>query len=248
MVGPLSGSLPGSFSAPLTGSLSGPSIGSSSVASVGTPIAPPMSYDYRGYSLPGQPGQMAPSGFTRPLYPVYSPYTYPKPVQEMTEIRELPRDFNTELPAELTTGQQTNYSLPSTIQPHLASHLQRSISSTSASSSKSATNFPRSQVDKVRCQCPYKGCSYKGTFMSKDYLRRHIREQHRHSRGHVCLGINPDGSSWGCRKRFNRPYQLVNHWRGQRSLRKCGVPDTELVKYGIVRGDNEEQTAQPTAK
>lgn len=89
--------------------------------------------------------------------------------------------------------------------------------------------------DRNRCRCTYKGCTYKGTFLSKDYLRRHIREQHKHSRGHYCQGHNADGTTWGCRKRFNRPYQLVNHWRGQRSLKKCGVPDSELKKYGIKR-------------
>lgn len=88
---------------------------------------------------------------------------------------------------------------------------------------------------KVRCKCPYKDCPYKGTFMSKDYLRRHIREQHKHSRPHACYGINNKGVTWGCGKRFNRPYQLANHWKTKRSLERCHVPDMILKKYGIIR-------------
>ncbi|GME89816.1 unnamed protein product [Ambrosiozyma monospora] len=83
-------------------------------------------------------------------------------------------------------------------------------------------------------KCGHPDCKYRGTFLSKDYLRRHIREQHRGAKGHVCKGVNPDGSTWGCSKKFNRPYQLVNHWKGQRSLKRCGVPKSELAKYGIV--------------
>lgn len=93
----------------------------------------------------------------------------------------------------------------------------------------------RSRVDhKVKYKCNYPGCHYKGTFLSKDYLRRHIREQHRRSKDHICSGYHPNGQKWGCNKKFSRPYQLVNHWRGQRSLKRCGVPETELRKYGIL--------------
>ncbi|GMG19824.1 unnamed protein product [Ambrosiozyma monospora] len=83
-------------------------------------------------------------------------------------------------------------------------------------------------------KCGHPDCKYRGTFLSKDYLRRHIREQHRGAKGHVCKGVNADGSTWGCSKKFNRPYQLVNHWKGQRSLKRCGVPKSELAKYGIM--------------
>ncbi|GMM27380.1 hypothetical protein DAMA08_000960 [Martiniozyma asiatica (nom. inval.)] len=84
-------------------------------------------------------------------------------------------------------------------------------------------------------QCDYPGCKYAGFFLSKDYLRRHVREQHKKTRRHICYGVNPDGTTWGCNKRFNRPYQLVNHWKGQRSLKRCGVVKSELVKAGIVQ-------------
>ena len=88
--------------------------------------------------------------------------------------------------------------------------------------------------EKVRFKCNYKGCHYKGTFLSKDYLRRHIREQHRRSKEHICMGYHSNGVRWGCNKKFSRPYQLVNHWRGQRSLKRCGVPRDELSKNGII--------------
>lgn len=87
--------------------------------------------------------------------------------------------------------------------------------------------------DRVKYKCNYTGCHYKGTFLSKDYLRRHIREQHRRSKEHICKGFHSNGEKWGCNKKFSRPYQLVNHWRGQRSLKRCGVPLSELRRCGI---------------
>lgn len=87
--------------------------------------------------------------------------------------------------------------------------------------------------DRVKYKCNYTGCHYKGTFLSKDYLRRHIREQHRRSKEHICKGFHSNGEKWGCNKKFSRPYQLVNHWRGQRSLKRCGVPLGELRRCGI---------------
>ncbi|ODV82613.1 hypothetical protein CANARDRAFT_204906 [[Candida] arabinofermentans NRRL YB-2248] len=93
-------------------------------------------------------------------------------------------------------------------------------------------------LNNVKFKCNYPRCKYEGTFLSKDYLRRHIREQHRRSKTHSCDGILKTGEKagmpWGCGKKFNRPYQLVNHWRGQRSLKRCGVPQEELVRYGIL--------------
>lgn len=88
--------------------------------------------------------------------------------------------------------------------------------------------------NKPKFKCTHPGCRYKGTFLSKDYLRRHIREQHKRSREHICQGYNKDGTRWGCDKKFSRPYQLVNHWRGQRSLKRCGVPECELRKAGVL--------------
>lgn len=87
---------------------------------------------------------------------------------------------------------------------------------------------------RIRYKCNYHSCRYKGTFLSKDYLRRHIREQHRRSKEHVCMGFSINGEKWGCNKKFSRPYQLVNHWRGQRSLKRCGVPEEELRRRGIL--------------
>jgi hypothetical protein len=88
--------------------------------------------------------------------------------------------------------------------------------------------------EKIKFKCNYPDCRYKGEFLSRDYLRRHIREQHKRSREHVCLGYKSNGEKWGCNKKFSRPYQLVNHWRGQRSLKRCGVPEYELRKNGVL--------------
>ena len=88
--------------------------------------------------------------------------------------------------------------------------------------------------DNESIKCHYQGCRYKGTFLSKDYLRRHIREQHKRSREHICSGYNENGIKWGCNKTFSRPYQLVNHWRGQRSLKRCSVPVMKLKKAGVL--------------
>lgn len=78
--------------------------------------------------------------------------------------------------------------------------------------------------------CPYFDCKYRGTFQNVDYLRRHIKEQHITSNDHKCAGPN-----WGCGKVFKRPYQLVNHWRGRRSLLNCEVPQDILDKYQIKK-------------
>ncbi|AWU73772.1 uncharacterized protein C5L36_0A03720 [Pichia kudriavzevii] len=91
-----------------------------------------------------------------------------------------------------------------------------------------------SATDKLKYKCNYPGCRYKGTFLSKDYIRRHIREQHKREREHVCQGFHSNGEMWGCNKRFSRPYQLINHWRGQRSLKRCGVPESELRRCGVL--------------
>lgn len=90
------------------------------------------------------------------------------------------------------------------------------------------------KTNETTFKCNYPCCRYKGTFLSKDYLRRHIREQHRRSKEHICKGYNLNGEKWGCNKKFSRPYQLVNHWKGQRSLKRCGVPEVELKKRGII--------------
>ncbi|GMM31133.1 hypothetical protein DAMA08_038780 [Martiniozyma asiatica (nom. inval.)] len=89
--------------------------------------------------------------------------------------------------------------------------------------------------------CPYPDCKYMGTFQTADYLRRHIKEQHiqQSNRSHICGGINEEtGVEWGCGKVFKRPYQLVNHWKGRRSLKKCNVPDLILLEHEIVRDLN----------
>lgn len=80
-------------------------------------------------------------------------------------------------------------------------------------------------------QCPYQDCKYRGTFQSVDYLRRHIKEQHlvKPDDQHLCQGQN-----WGCGKSFKRPYQLVNHWKSQRSLLNCRVPSEILEKHQIT--------------
>ncbi|GMF79253.1 unnamed protein product [[Candida] boidinii] len=83
--------------------------------------------------------------------------------------------------------------------------------------------------------CPYSDCKYKSSFSSKDYLRRHIKEQHKKCPVHHCCGVDPlTGKKWGCGKGFKRPYQLVNHWKGARSLGKCQLPENQLKKYNIL--------------
>lgn len=106
------------------------------------------------------------------------------------------------------------------------------IHNNSTQLSSPTTSIPTPANNYYRCTHP--DCRYKGTFLSKDYLRRHVREQHRRSREHVCRGYHKNGSTWGCNKKFSRPYQLVNHWKGQRSLKRCGVPEHELRKVGAL--------------
>ncbi|ODV87406.1 hypothetical protein CANARDRAFT_26807 [[Candida] arabinofermentans NRRL YB-2248] len=84
---------------------------------------------------------------------------------------------------------------------------------------------------RARYKCTFDGCKYNGSFQSKDYLRRHIREQHTHKREHRCTGAG----GWGCQRVFKRPYQLINHWKGVRSLRKCSVPERLLGEHGIKK-------------
>lgn len=81
--------------------------------------------------------------------------------------------------------------------------------------------------------CPYIDCKYRGTFQTVDYLRRHTKEQHITSNEHCCKG-----PTWGCGKNFKRPYQLVNHWKGRRSLLNCNVPQKILDKYNIQKDMN----------
>ncbi|KAG7700252.1 hypothetical protein KL930_000940 [Ogataea haglerorum] len=109
-----------------------------------------------------------------------------------------------------------------------------SADSRETSTSRASHHSHDSDLDCHKFKCTYPGCKYKGTFLSKDYLRRHIREQHRKTKLHACEGRNKDDTVWGCSKKFSRPYQLINHWRGQRSLKKCGVPAEELMRYGII--------------
>lgn len=107
------------------------------------------------------------------------------------------------------------------------------FSRTDSSTSLSSDNDNNYNGNSVY-RCTHPNCRYKGTFLSKDYLRRHVREQHRRAREHVCRGHLSNGTTWGCNKKFSRPYQLVNHWKGQRSLRRCGVPEEELRKAGAL--------------
>ncbi|GMG38385.1 unnamed protein product [Ambrosiozyma monospora] len=81
-------------------------------------------------------------------------------------------------------------------------------------------------------KCPYEDCKFEGAFQSQDYLKRHIREQHKEKGKHVCSGIY-NGKTWGCNKRFNRPYQLTNHWDSIKSLNECHVPDEILIAKNI---------------
>lgn len=90
--------------------------------------------------------------------------------------------------------------------------------------------------------CPHADCKYKGTFQNVDYLRRHIKEQHISSREHKCKG-----NGWGCGKSFKRPYQLVNHWRGRRSLINCNVPQ-EIIDKHFIHRDMKELSKKPTRK
>lgn len=118
------------------------------------------------------------------------------------------------------------------VKPLIASLLS---ASTSTSSSLSSTN---SNLSLQSLFCPFDNCKYKGSFQSIDYLRRHIKEQHQlnNNKVHKCFGLNEeDGSYWGCNHVFKRPYQLINHWKGRRSLKGCQVPDSLLNKHGIVR-------------
>lgn len=113
------------------------------------------------------------------------------------------------------------------------STLLSTCSSTSSSISSAASNLSLQSL-----LCPFDNCKYKGSFQSIDYLRRHIKEQHQqnNNKAHKCFGFNDaDGSYWGCNHVFKRPYQLINHWKGRRSLKGCQVPDSLLNKHGIVR-------------
>ncbi|GMF57358.1 unnamed protein product [[Candida] boidinii] len=118
------------------------------------------------------------------------------------------------------------------------SHSHSSYNSETISSKKSPKSLISSSSVMPRTAkliCPYSDCKYKSAFSSKDYLRRHIKEQHKKRQVHYCCGIDPEtGKKWGCGKGFKRPYQLVNHWKGARSLGKCQLPEYQLKKYNII--------------
>lgn len=100
-----------------------------------------------------------------------------------------------------------------------------------ARTSKNGKHGRRSRFNKILTPCPIKSCPYKGLFQTCDYLKRHIREQHgRNARLYNCEGYHGEGKEgkWGCGKGFKRLYQLHNHWKGPRSLKKCNVPKEVL--------------------
>lgn len=93
---------------------------------------------------------------------------------------------------------------------------------------KNGKQFRRSRFNKILTPCPIKSCPYQGMFKTCDYLKRHIREQHgKNARLYYCHG-NGVEDKWGCGKGFKRLYQLHNHWKGPRSLKKCNVPKNIL--------------------
>lgn len=97
--------------------------------------------------------------------------------------------------------------------------------SESKSQTKSNINT-RKRCDKIRIACPVPACQYQKLFKTMDYLKRHIKEQHgMASKMHYCSGIDEiTHEKWGCDRGFKRLYQLHNHWKGERSLKKCNVP------------------------
>ncbi|GMM30703.1 hypothetical protein DAMA08_034480 [Martiniozyma asiatica (nom. inval.)] len=97
-----------------------------------------------------------------------------------------------------------------------------------AKAQKKQKNSKRQRFNKILLSCPIADCPYTGLFKTPDYLKRHIREQHgKNSRLHYCSG-HINGINWGCGKGFKRLYQLHNHWKGPRSLKKCKVPQKVL--------------------
>ncbi|KAH3662023.1 hypothetical protein OGAPHI_006204 [Ogataea philodendri] len=135
-------------------------------------------------------------------------------------------------PRYTTSPNTVMYSPVSSDESETESNESQSSPETQGSQSSGEPSDSVHERNKFKCTFP--NCKYKGTFLSKDYLRRHIREQHRKTKLHACEGRNKDDTVWGCSKKFSRPYQLINHWRGQRSLKKCGVPTEELIRYGII--------------
>lgn len=103
---------------------------------------------------------------------------------------------------------------------------QRSLNDSSVAFEKKKR---RKRFDKISLSCPVEGCPYKGSFRTVDYVKRHIREQHREAANLFhCHGYHPNGEEWGCGRRFKRLYQLHNHWKRPTTLRKCNVPTEKM--------------------
>lgn len=86
----------------------------------------------------------------------------------------------------------------------------------------------------------------KAKFKRESGLTRHVREQHTDAgKTYVCSGVNPDGTHWGCGKRFFREDQFKSHLSTQKAGFKClknmtpGV-HTELTGIVVVKREAPE--------
>ncbi|EGW31679.1 uncharacterized protein SPAPADRAFT_67712 [Spathaspora passalidarum NRRL Y-27907] len=69
-------------------------------------------------------------------------------------------------------------------------------------------------------KCDEKDCQK--IFTRKSDKTRHVKEVHWKEKQHWCLGVSPDGQTYGCLKMFARKFQLKQH-QGRKNAGNCAL-------------------------